>query len=65
MTIRYIYGKGWVALIDVGYGLVNVLQVNTLSASREYKRIGDKRRVYHRTKSEAKLFANLYHFNWS
>jgi hypothetical protein len=63
MTFKLISGK-WVALIDVGYGLVNVLQVNTLKATGYYKHIGRNRRIYHDTKAQAELFAELYHFNW-
>jgi hypothetical protein len=62
---RYFVNRGWVALVDIGIGLSNVLQVNTMQASEKYKHVGRERRVYHRTKADAKLFVSLYHSEWS
>jgi len=64
MEYRYFVNRGWVALVDIGMGLVNVLQVNTMKASQRYKHVSRERRVYHRNKEQAQLFVSIYHADW-
>lgn len=61
MVIKYFKDKGWVVLLDIGCGKVDVLTYNTLTQYPNQKGISSRRRVYHKTYEEAKLFGNIYH----